>query len=156
LVNARGTMLMTKHCLPAMIAQGGGSIINTSSGSSLLGDLFTPSYSVSKGAVNVFTRNVATQYGKRNIRCNAVLPGMIVTPLARKMMSQEQLDMIERSTLLPRLGEPQDIANIVLFLASDSASFITGQLFSVDGGISMHQPYFNEITAAAAQWSDGK
>jgi NAD(P)-dependent dehydrogenase (short-subunit alcohol dehydrogenase family) len=88
---------------------------------------------------------VATQYGKRNIRCNAILPGMIVTPHARKLLPQETLDMIEKHTLLPRLGEPDDIAKAVLFLASDDASFVTGQLFSVDGGITTHQPFVGDV-----------
>ncbi|MAT50182.1 MAG: dehydrogenase [Porticoccaceae bacterium] len=147
-VNARGTMLMTKHCLPAMIAAGGGSIINTSSGVSILGDIFTPAYSASKGAVNSFTRNTATQFGKQNIRCNAVLPGLILTDLSRSMVPEDQLAMLEKHTLLPRLGNPNDIARTVVFLASDDASFITGQLFAVDGGISTHQPFVGDVLAS--------
>ncbi len=146
-VNTRGTMLMIKHCVPLMIEAGGGSIINTSSGVSILGDIFNPAYSSSKGAINTLTRNVATQLGKKNIRCNALLPGMIVTAHARAMMTQEQLDMVERHTLLPRLGRAEDIAETVVFLASDKASFITGQIFSVDGGITTHQPYVGEVLA---------
>src|SRR5690606_39578639 len=109
LVNTRGTMLMIKHCVPAMIEAGGGSIINTSSGTSLLGDVFNPAYSSSKAAVNALTRNVAAQFGKQNIRCNAILPCMIVTPLAREMLPAAMLEMLERHTLLPRLGRPADI-----------------------------------------------
>jgi len=143
-VNARGTMLMIKHCLESMISCGGGSIINTSSGVSILGDVFNPAYSASKGAVNSLTRNVAAQFGKRNIRCNAILPGLILTTVSRKVLPKEQLQMLEKHTLLPRLGEPEDIAKAVVFLASDDASFVTGQLLSVDGGITTHQPYVGD------------
>lgn len=144
-VNTRGTMLMTKHCVPVMVKNGGGSIINTSSGVSVLGDIFNPAYSSSKGAVNSFTRNTAAQYGKQNIRCNAILPGLILTPLSRSMLPPEQLALLEKHTLMPRLGEPDDIAKALIFLASDDASFVTGQLFAVDGGISTHQPYVGDV-----------
>ncbi len=140
-VNARGTMLMIRQVLPVMIAAGGGVIINTSTGATLMGDILNPAYAASKSAVNSLTRYVATQYGKHNIRCNAVLPGMIVTPHARTIMYDEQFAMMEAHTLLPRLGEPRDIAGAVVFLATDDSGFITGQLLSVDGGISMHQPH---------------
>jgi NAD(P)-dependent dehydrogenase (short-subunit alcohol dehydrogenase family) len=147
-VNTRGTMLMIKHFAPLMIESGGGSIINTSSGVSILGDTFSPAYSASKAAVNALTRNVATQLGKRNIRCNAILPGLVLTSQALAQMGPQQLQMLERHTLLPRLGTPEDIAGAVLFLASDDASFVTGQLFSVDGGITTHQPYAADVFAA--------
>ncbi len=147
-VNTRGTMLMIKHVVPTMIAAGGGAIINTSSGVSLRGDIPNPAYAASKAAVNSLTQFVATQFGKQGVRCNAVLPGMIVTPHARSMMNDADLAMIERHTLTPRLGRPADIAAAVLFLASDAASFITGQLISVDGGITCHQPYFADMGAA--------
>lgn len=139
-VNTRGTMLMIKHVAPHMIATGGGSIINTSTGASIVGDLLNPAYSASKGAVNVLTRSVAVQLGRQNIRCNAVLPGLVLTPLAREMMRPEHLAMIQRHVLLPRASVPDDIAATVLFLASDAASFITGQIISVDGGIVHHTP----------------
>lgn len=149
-VNARGTMLMTKHCIPLMLASGGGSIINTSSGTSLLGDIFNPAYSSSKAAVNALMRNTATQYGKQGIRCNAILPGLILTDLSRSMLPAETLAMLEKHTLMPRLGQPDDIANALVFLASDESSFVTGQTFSVDGGISIHQAHVGDVLAHAA------
>jgi NAD(P)-dependent dehydrogenase (short-subunit alcohol dehydrogenase family) len=149
-INTRGTMLMIKHVVPHMIAAGGGSIINTSSGVSILGDVFNPAYSASKAAVNALTRNTAAQFGRQNIRCNAVLPGLVLSPLAREMMTGDQIDMIQRHVILPRASVPEDIAGAVLFLASDASSFVTGQIISVDGGITTHTPYFADVMDAFA------
>lgn len=147
-VNARGTMLMIKHAVPHMIAAGGGSIINTSTGVAQTGDIFNPSYASSKAAVNALTRNTAVQFGRANVRCNAVAPGLVLSPLAREMMSEAQIDSIQRHVLLPRFSRAEDIANAVVFLASDASSFITGQILSVDGGIVHHTPYTADALAA--------
>ncbi|MFA5495622.1 MAG: SDR family oxidoreductase [Porticoccaceae bacterium] len=144
-VNTRGAMLMIKHSAQAMIKAGGGAIINTSSGVSLLGDIFNPAYASSKGAINSLTRNVAAQLGRNNIRCNAILPGLVLTEHSRAMLGDEQLAMLQRHTLMPRFGVADDIASLVLFLASDHASFITGQLISVDGGLQAHQPWYGDV-----------
>lgn len=149
-VNARGTMLMIKHAAPHMIAAGGGSIINTSTGVALTGDIFNPAYSSSKAAVNALTKNTAVQLGRQNIRCNAVTPGLVLSPLARKMMSEDQINMIQRHVLLPRFSRPEDIAGAVLFLASDASSFVTGQILSVDGGIVHHTPYTADVLEGMA------
>jgi NAD(P)-dependent dehydrogenase (short-subunit alcohol dehydrogenase family) len=133
-INTRGTMLMTKHVAPHLIAGGGGSIINTSS-----------AYSASKAAVNALTRNTAAQFGRANIRCNAVLPGLVLSPVARAQMTEDQLKMIQRHVLLPRESVADDIAGAVTWLASDMASFVTGQIISVDGGICHHQPHYADM-----------
>jgi NAD(P)-dependent dehydrogenase (short-subunit alcohol dehydrogenase family) len=152
-INTRGTMLMTKHVAPHMMAGGGGSIINTSSGVSLLGDVLNPAYSASKAAVNALTRNTATQFGRANIRCNAILPGLVLSPVARAQMTEAQLAMIQRHVLLPRDSVADDIAGAVLWLSSDFGSFVTGQIISVDGGICHHQPHYADMMdmMAAAQ-----
>jgi NAD(P)-dependent dehydrogenase (short-subunit alcohol dehydrogenase family) len=150
-INTRGTMLMTKHVAPHMIAGGGGSIINTSSGVSILGDVLNPAYSASKAAVNALTRNTATQFGRGNIRCNAVLPGLVLSPVARAQMTEAQLGMIQRHVLLPRESVADDIAGAVLWLASDLGSFITGQIISVDGGICHHQPHYADMIDMMAE-----
>jgi NAD(P)-dependent dehydrogenase (short-subunit alcohol dehydrogenase family) len=150
-VNARGTMLMIKAVAPHMIAGGGGSIINTSTGVALTGDINNPSYSASKAAVNALTRNAAVQFGRFNIRVNAVAPGLVLSPLAREMMTPEQIGMVQRHVLLPRESVPEDIAGAVLFLASDAASFVTGQIIGVDGGIVHHTPYVADMLDSAAR-----
>jgi NAD(P)-dependent dehydrogenase (short-subunit alcohol dehydrogenase family) len=139
-VNARGAMLMCKHALPVMMAGGGGSIINISSGTSMAGDFFATAYAASKGAVNTLTRYVATQYGAKGIRCNALVLGLIATPILNAVMPEPLRDIFRDNKLVGRLGEPRDVAEMVLFLASDRSRFITGQLLPVDGGFYAHTP----------------
>ncbi|WP_419953604.1 SDR family NAD(P)-dependent oxidoreductase [Methylobacterium sp.] len=139
-VNLRGVMLGCKHAIPAMLSGTGGSIINTSSGSAEVGDLTNPAYATSKGGVNTFTLQVAAQYGKRGIRCNAIAPGLVLSHGVERFGGQRYVDMLEEHHLTPRVGVPGDIANAVLFLASDESSFVTGQILRVDGGILSHAP----------------
>jgi NAD(P)-dependent dehydrogenase (short-subunit alcohol dehydrogenase family) len=143
-INTRGTMLMIKHGIPLMLKHGKGSIINTSSGAALRGDLFGPAYAASKAAINCLSMYVATQFGKKGIRSNVISPGLIVTPNVYLSNSQEQLDRIEKHKLTPYLGEPDDIAAAAAYLASDESKFVTGQVMVVDGGIIDHMPYFSE------------
>lgn len=134
-VNARGTMLMIKHALPALIASGSGAIINTSSGAALLGDLARTAYAASKAAINTLTLYVAAQYGKQGVTCNVISPGMV--PTANSRANQPELiRMVERHHLTPELGFPEDIAAMVALLASDDGRFVTGQILRVDGGVS--------------------
>ncbi|MCY0853717.1 SDR family NAD(P)-dependent oxidoreductase [Cupriavidus sp. D39] len=149
-VNARGTMLMCKYALPAMIAGGGGSIINISSGTSLAGDVFQTAYAVSKGAINTLTRYVATQCGKQGVRCNALLVGSVLTPPMQRALPEPMRDIITAHKLPGRLGEPEDIAEMVSFLASDRAAWITGQTWSVDGGFFAHSPTTPQFAALRA------
>lgn len=142
-INTRGTMLMIKHTLPHMIRQGGGSIINTSSGASLRADLFRVAYASSKAAINVLTEYVAAQYGKQGIRCNVVSPGLVVTENT-EMNQGHNLDLYLAHHLTPRLGRPDDLAAMVALLASDDGKFITAQIIPVDGGISTHFPHVAE------------
>ena len=133
-INTRGTMLMIKHALPALIASGSGAIINTSSGASLLGDLARTAYAASKSAVNALTLYVAAQYGKQGITCNAISPGMVPTATSRANQP-ELIRMVERHHLTPELGYPEDIAAMVALLASADGRFISGQILRVDGGV---------------------
>lgn len=139
-VNLRAVMLACKYALPHMLSVERGIIINTSSASGLVGDIAMPAYGVSKGGVNTLTQYIATQYGKRGIRCNAIAPGVINTPALERKTTAEQRDLYAAHHLTPRLGEPEDIARTVEFLASDASAFITGQIIRVDGGLLSHHP----------------
>lgn len=135
-VNLRGVMLGCKHAIPAMMENdSGGIIINTSSGDALTGGYDRTAYSASKAGILSLTRSVATQYGKDGIRCNAILPGLILTPGSKAALSEETLGLLAEGHLTPFAGEPDDIAHMVAFLASDEARFITGQQIPVDGGV---------------------
>lgn len=144
-VNATGTMLMIKHLLPSLVEAGDSAIINIGSGASQTGDVFRPSYAASKAAVDSLTRYVATQYGKKGVRCNTVSPGMIVTENAMDVHTDASLAMIERHALTPYLGRPEDIAAMVVLLASDEGRFITGQTICVDGGYLAHFSHVADV-----------
>ena len=149
-INLRGPMLGCKHAIPRMLEQGGGVIVNTSSASGLVGDLVRPAYGASKAGLDCLTRYVATQYGKRGIRCNAIAPGVIATPALAANVPAEQIAVYERNHLTPDLGRPEEIARVVVFLASEDAAFITGQTLCVDGGMLAHHPTYGEFSAALA------
>lgn len=133
-VNAKSVLLGSRYAIPYMQKAGGGSIINTASMSAFAGDSMRSAYGASKAAVVNLTKYIAAQYGKDKIRCNAVAPGLILTPAAKQNMSQEVLDIFEKYNALPYHGEADDIGNTVLFLASDESKFITGQTIQVEGG----------------------
>jgi NAD(P)-dependent dehydrogenase (short-subunit alcohol dehydrogenase family)/ketosteroid isomerase-like protein len=156
-VNVRGYMLCTKYAVPSMIARGGGAIINTASGAGMQGEVVRPAYGTSKAAVIGFTRSVATQYGKLGIRCNTVMPGVTKTRTMVENMPPAMLEMYQRHTLTPELAAPEDVANAVVFLASDRAAFITGITVPVDGGFGIHGPsYADEVAMwAAASGAEG-
>jgi NAD(P)-dependent dehydrogenase (short-subunit alcohol dehydrogenase family) len=126
-------------------------IINTSSGSGLLGELGRAAYGTSKTAVIGFTRSVATQYGKMGIRCICVVPGMTMTATVAQNVPPQLLEIMRRHTLLPELARPEDVANAVVFLASDRAAAITGIALSVDGGFGIHSPSYAD---EAAMWME--
>jgi NAD(P)-dependent dehydrogenase (short-subunit alcohol dehydrogenase family) len=144
-VNLRGFILTTRYVVPEMLKRGGGSIINTSSGTSLLPQLTQHAYSISKAGVNMLTLEIATAYGKQGIRCNAVLPGLVLT----SPMTQQLVDKVVRHNLTPFAGQPEDLANVFVFLASDESRYITGQLLQVDGGVLSHAPTYADAMAAA-------
>lgn len=140
-VNARGVMLGCKHGVDAMRRSGGGgAIVNTASVSGLLGVDENASYGASKAAVIGLTRYVASMYGAEGIRCNAVAPGPILTDRLRATLSERHQAEHAAERLLPWATTPEDVAAVVMFLASDDARCITGQTIVVDGGTTAHRP----------------
>jgi NAD(P)-dependent dehydrogenase (short-subunit alcohol dehydrogenase family) len=137
-VNLRSQMLMCKHGVPEMVSNGGGSIINMSSGASLKGDRTRTAYGVSKAGVNTLTMYVAASHGKQGVRVNTIVPGLIITDAVRAHLSDRMLAGLGRATLTPYVGEPEDVADLVIFLASDESRYITGQMIAIDGGMSAH------------------
>jgi NAD(P)-dependent dehydrogenase (short-subunit alcohol dehydrogenase family) len=124
-----------------MVRAGGGSIINTSSNQALSGDLTQTAYACAKAGIHALMRQVATQHGADGIRCNVIAPGLIRTPASERVCPPEVLHEIVRHIPLRRQGEADDVANLVLFLASDESSYISGQIISVDGGHLAHLPH---------------
>lgn len=140
--NLQSVYYPVKAALPHMIKNGGGSIINISSIGSLSPDITATSYGVTKAAINFLTQDIATQYGIHNIRCNAILPGMTATDALLDNMTPEFINAFLKHIPLNRAGKPEDIANAVLFLASDDSSYITGQLLEVAGGYNVPTPMY--------------
>jgi NAD(P)-dependent dehydrogenase (short-subunit alcohol dehydrogenase family) len=140
-VNARGPMLVCKHGLAAMLARGGGSIVNLASAQALSGDITRPAYGAAKAATIILTKQIATVYGKRGIRCNAVAPGLTMSQLVKQTVPQVVQETYLRHALTPALGEPEDIANVILFLASSESRYVTGQVLLADGGMAAHRPF---------------
>lgn len=135
-VNLKGSFLVGQAVARAMAASGGGAIVNMSSVNGVLAIPNISSYNVSKGGVNQLTRVMALALADRNIRVNAVAPGTIATELAAKavLTSDEARNKIMSRTPMKRLGEPSEIADVVAWLASDAASYVTGEIVTVDGG----------------------
>jgi NAD(P)-dependent dehydrogenase (short-subunit alcohol dehydrogenase family) len=141
-VNLTGPMLGCKYAIPHLRHRGGGSIVICSSGAATSGDFVRCAYGVSKGGLNSLVRYVATAFGHENIRCNAVAPGVVVSPAVRKLHTEESLAMLAEHHVTTRLGTPEDVAHLVAFLASDEAAFITGEVVMIDGGLSVHLPMY--------------
>ena len=151
-VNVRSVVLGCKHAIPRMIEAGGGSIVNMSSGSAKFGDFVRTAYGSSKAAVNALTRYVATQHGRDGVRVNAIAPGLVLTPPAFANLTPEHRDRLESNLLTPFVGEPADVAHMVLYLASDESRYVTGQVLPVNGGQSAHQPtYAQQLEARRRQ-----
>ncbi len=141
-INLKGTFLVCKYAVAKMIEQESGSIINISSIEGIDGSEGGSAYNVSKAGVIMLTRNMAMDFARKGIRVNTICPGFVDTPLASETVLDNEIlkdfrDHIIEAVLLGRVGRPEEIANAVLFLASDEASFITGHALVVDGGFTV-------------------
>lgn len=144
-VNLTGPMLGCRFAIPAMLERGGGSIVNTASAAAFYGSTSLMAYGTSKAGLVALTRYVATAYGDRGIRCNAVAPGVVVAREAQDALGGPMGERLRRYTtshLIGRLGYPEEVASAVAFLASDDAAFVTGEILRVDGGFTAHSPTY--------------
>jgi 3-oxoacyl-[acyl-carrier protein] reductase len=132
--NLRGAYLCTKFALRSMMRQEWGRIINISSVTGLVGNAGQSNYAASKGGLIAFTKSIAREMGSRNITVNAVAPGYIITGMTDKLPS-ERKEAVLSMIPLQRFGQPEDVAELVAFLASDRAGYITGQAITIDGGL---------------------
>jgi meso-butanediol dehydrogenase/(S,S)-butanediol dehydrogenase/diacetyl reductase len=143
-VTLSGVFYGMRFALPQMVAQSGGAIVNTASISGLGGDYGAGAYNAAKAGVVNLTRTAAIEYARKNIRVNAVCPGVIATPavlnglIGRSRNPERARQRAEECHPMGRLGKPEEIAKVVLFLASDDASFMTGSMVVVDGGVTAH------------------
>lgn len=135
-INLKGVWLCMKYEIPQMVKQGGGAIVNTASIGGLVGIYSRPAYAASKHGVAGLTKAAAMDYGKANVRVNAVAPGVIRTALAERLIAEDPQWLEVRVARHPigRVGTTQEIAGVVLWLCSDAASFVTGVVMAVDGG----------------------
>jgi len=150
-INLTSMFLTCKYVLPVMVDRGGGSIVNVSSivAITAVGPHYV-SYSASKAGVNQLTRSIAIQYAAQKVRCNAIMPGLMHTPMVEKTLgaklSRTELDAMfkRRDAACPigRMGDAWDVARAALFFASDESAYITGQILAVDGGITLQSAAF--------------
>jgi 2-keto-3-deoxy-L-fuconate dehydrogenase len=136
-VNARGTFLCCKHAIPSMIGRGGGAIVNIASVAGMIGLPNRVAYSASKGAVIALTRALAIDHVRQGVRVNAVCPGTVDSPWVRRLVEDvgESLDALRERQPMGRLGSTEEVAQAVLYLASDAAAFVTGSGLVIDGGL---------------------
>ncbi len=140
-VNLRGVMLGTKHAIRTMVPSGGGSIINWSSAGGINGSKMpTGIYSASKAGVIALTKQAAIEYATDGIRANAICPGLIVTELSGGREAIEKFPQLVQGAPMQRAGEPEEVAELACFLASDRAPFLTGAVIAIDGGLTCTVP----------------
>ena len=137
----RGTFYAIKSVLPYMLKnENGGSIVNIGSMASINGDISSTAYACAKAGVDMLTKSVALQYGKKGIRCNCVRPGLIVTPENDANVPPFVKDIFLSNIMVNRYGCPEDIGHLCVYLASDESAYVTGQVMTVDGGLNSHVP----------------
>jgi NAD(P)-dependent dehydrogenase (short-subunit alcohol dehydrogenase family) len=133
-ITTRGALLLARAAIPVMTPRGGGSIVTISSGTSTIGESTRVAYGVSKAALNQLTRHLAARYGRDGIRANAIAPGFILTATAEASVPADMQRRLAEANPTRRLGTPDDIARVVVFLCSDASAYVNGQVLHVDGG----------------------
>lgn len=138
-VNLTGVFRMTRAAIPAMLKAGGGAIVNISSIAGQVGIPMLAAYGATKGGLDALTRCLAIDHAAQGIRCNAVSPGLVDTPMAASLMSDPaRKAQVLSAYPLGRAGTPEEVAKLVLYLASDDAGWITGMIYTIDGGMTAH------------------
>jgi len=134
-VNLRGALLCTRHAVPALLANGGGALVYTSSAAAFVGEPERPAYAMTKTGMHALVHHVASRWGREGIRANAVAPGPVPAEAVLPYLDQATLDGMQAALRSPRLGRPDDVAAMVAFLVSDDGEWINGQVINVDGGM---------------------
>lgn len=148
--NLESVYLTSKAAVPHMIKQGNGSIINISSIGAIVPDLGRMGYAVSKSAINSLTQNIALQYARFGVRCNAIMPGATATPALLNNMSEEFIQSFLSHVPLNRMAQPEDIANAALYFASDDSSYATGIIHNLAGGYALGTPQYSDFIRTIA------
>ncbi len=146
--NLRGPASACKYAIPHMIAGGGGAIVNVASVQGVAGDVTRVAYSATKAGLMLLTRHVATAFGINGIRCNSVAPGLVMSKSAHEAGVESFLNLVTQHMAMPHRGQPLDLANVIAFLASDAAAYITGQNIVADGGLTSHLPWLADLRRA--------
>jgi len=148
-LNLRSVFMASQAAVKHMAAHGGGSIINISSVGGIVPDISQVSYGTSKAAINYLTRLIAVHEAKSHIRCNAVLPGMTATEAVEKNLTEEFRNLFLRHIPLGRIGLPEEIAEAVVYFASDAYAYTTGQILTVSGGFGLATPVYGDLANKA-------
>ena len=136
-IDLRGHLLCTRHALPELLKRGGGALVYTSSDAAFMGEPIRVAYAVAKAGINALMRHVASRWGKEGIRSNSISPGLVLTETAAANVPEEEKKLLTQRTRSRRLGKPEDIAGMVVFLMSPEGEWINGQVISVNGGITL-------------------
>lgn len=145
-INLRSVFMGSKEAVKYMSKQGGGSIINISSVGGIVPDISQVAYGTSKAAINYLTKLIAVHEAQNSIRCNAVLPGMTATDAVEKNLTQEFRELFLRHIPLKRMGTPEEIAEAVVYFASDESAYTTGQILTVSGGFGLATPVYGDLS----------
>ncbi len=152
-VNLASVIIPTQMALPLMAQQGGGSIVNIASIAGKVPDVTEMAYGTAKSAICHITKMIATQAAPVKVRCNAVLPGLVMTPAVKQHLTEEYKQFFVRHVPMGRAAEPEEVAAAVRFLASDSAAMITGQLIDISGGFGTATPLYADAMELAMKMS---